>query len=186
MFRTWRGRLAGLLARGAAVALLALVAFGAETASAQSAVLVVVMPYGAALRTAPSSDAQIVGAAACGDTVYQQTSSGGWSLVSDPANGGSGWVGDARVANASAPPAFSCAGGYTAVPGDSVATYVDTGCLSLRVSRSESAPFQYCVPNGHIYTVLDGPIDENGDDWFQVTSPDTGPGWTLASHLQPL
>jgi hypothetical protein len=61
--------------------------------------------------------------------------------------------------------------------------YVPTGCLSLRYSPSRTARYDSCVSNNHVYTIENGPIEVSGDDWFEVWSPSTGDGWTLAQYL---
>jgi len=59
-----------------------------------------------------------------------------------------------------------------------------SGCLSLRHAASRSAGFDACVDNGHHYTVVSGPVDVGGEDWLELTSPDTGSGWSLADFLR--
>lgn len=47
------------------------------------------------------------------------------------------------------------------------------------------AAYHYCVRNFHDYTVINGPIEVAGEDWFGVTSRSTGSGWVLAMYLLP-
>jgi Bacterial SH3 domain len=157
--------------------------FGSQRAAAQVSSVVVTMPFGAALRYSPSSDADVYYTAACGDTFRVVDSSNGWYEVN--AGGTFVWVGGARVANAASPGRYSCAGGRTFQIGDGVITRVQSGCLSLRYTPSRSAGYDSCVENGHYYVIQNGPLEVNGEDWFDVWSPSTGSGWSLAEFLYP-
>ena len=142
----------------------------------------VVKPFGASVRVVPSSEAAIMFNTRCGDIWPVQAVDGGWVKVRT--DGGAGWIGGSRVVVSSAPAQVDCAEARFIFPTGSVSTQVPTGCLSLRGRPSAEAPVLSCVDNGHVYTVLDGPFDPgSGDDWFKVTSPSTGTGWTLAKHL---
>jgi hypothetical protein len=148
-----------------------------------AASIVISEKYGAAIRSAPSSDARILVVLSCGTVLRQLGASGGW-FHGVSANGQfDGWVGGARVRSADNAGSPNCSGAVTYQPGDQVISRVQTGCLSLRSSPSRSASFTQCVSNGHVYTILNGPIDVNNEDWFQVTSPSTGSGWSLAEFL---
>jgi hypothetical protein len=150
-------------------------------ASAQSGSVVVIRQFGAALRNAPSSDASIVFTASCGDVLPVIDSTSGWYEV---LSGGSAvWVGGARVVPLSSRPSYSCADARTFQIGDEAVTYVPTGCLSLRYTPSRDASYDSCVNNGHVYVIENGPIEVNGEDWFEVWSRSTGDGWSLAQYL---
>src|SRR5579875_622422 len=101
------------------------------TARAQGvpATIVITGAYGAALHTSPSSDAPVVAVAPCGTTWGVYTARDGW--YETDIGGERVWIGGARAADASDPPFYACAP-YTFQIGDIVATYVDSGCLSLR------------------------------------------------------
>jgi hypothetical protein len=154
-----------------------------EAASTQPSAVVVVKQYGAALRVAPSSEADIVVTASCGETLSVVSARDGWYEVYTRAQ--YLWVGGARVADVARPPAFSCREAVTFQVFDTVETFVVTGCLSLRAFASRTAPFEYCVTNGHRYTILNGPIEVAGEDWFEVWSAETGSGWVLAQFIFP-
>ena len=71
-------------------------------------------------------------------------------------------------------------------PTEIVSTSVADGCLVLRSRPDTDAPGLACVEDSHRYAVLDGPFDPgSGDDWFRVSSPETGSGWAPAEHLYP-
>lgn len=78
-----------------------------------------------------------------------------------------------------------CAGAITFQIGQPAITRVQSGCLSLRTDPSRDAAFTHCVSNGHVYTLVNGPLAVDGEDWFEVTSPSTGAGWCLAQFLLP-
>lgn len=154
-----------------------------EAATTQPSTVVVFKQYGAALRVAPSSEADIVVTASCGETLSVVSARDGWYEVYSRAQ--YLWVGGARVADAARPPAFSCREAVTFQVFDTVETFVVTGCLSLRAFASRTAPFEHCVTNGHRYTILNGPIEVSGEDWFEVWSAETGSGWVLAQFIFP-
>lgn len=142
--------------------------------------------YGAAIRVAPSSDATIMYHRPCGDVLAVVGASGGWLRVLTPI-GDEGWVGGGRVVVGSPPPAVDCSGARLLWTTGYAATYLPTGCLSLRESPSRDAPILACVGNGHVYRLMNGPFDPGtGEDWFAVFSPSTGYGWSLAEHLYML
>ena len=143
--------------------------------------LVVIKRFGAALRSAPSSNAAISTVLTCGATLRVEGVASGWYHVSS--GGYDGWVGGARVADASNPPAYDCTDAYTFQPRQHGYSYVKTGCLSLRTAPSRIASYGYCVRNFHDYMVTNGPIEVAGEDWFGVTSRTTGSGWVLAVYL---
>ncbi|MGI8550676.1 MAG: protein kinase domain-containing protein [Dehalococcoidia bacterium] len=147
--------------------------------------------YGAAIHAAPSSDAPILASAGCDSVLQVLAASQGWYQVRLGATrstagtaADSGWVGMARVA-VSGSPAPDCRGAISYRVGAQVLTSVQSGCLSLRQTPARDAPIQACVDNGTRYTVLNGPIEVNGEDWFEVTSPSVGTGWSLAQFLLP-
>jgi len=142
----------------------------------------VTKPFGAAIRTAPDSDAPVVYSSDCGDLWPVLEVRDGWVRVS---NGlGDGWIGGGRVAVGSPPAQASCGGAVSLHVGEYVETFVPTGCLSLRATPSRSAAILTCVSNGHAYAIVNGPFDPGtGEDWFEVYSRSTGGGWVLAEHL---
>jgi hypothetical protein len=109
----------------------------------------VIKPYGAAIREAPAGDARILVMAACNDVLEVQESRGGR-------------VGNARIAAGANPGPVDCRGATTFPVGSQVAASVPTGCLRLRREPSRDAPYDYCVPNGHRYQVVDGPREVGG------------------------
>jgi hypothetical protein len=143
--------------------------------------LVVDKPLGAALHVYPSSDAPIVRNLSCSAEVTIHGRNAGWYAVDAP-GGLTGWIGGARVqaANQAGP---DCMGAVTYQVGESVTTFVPTGCLSLRGSPSRQAPYAHCVANGHRYLISGGPISVAGEDWFNIWSASTGAGWSLAQYL---
>jgi hypothetical protein len=144
--------------------------------------VVVDRPYGAALHSAPAGDARTVDTASCGDILSVIGASEGWLQVNTV--DGALWLGGARVTDAASPSAFNCGNAITFYTGDDVTTSVASGCLSLRHAASRSAEFDTCVDNGHHYTVVSGPVDVDGEDWLELTSPETGSGWSLADFLR--
>jgi hypothetical protein len=135
---------------------------------------------------APSSEAATLLSAACGEIWPVVEVQGGWVKVRLDDGAGDGWIGGARVSVNSSPRTANCAGSRMLYPGADVYTSVTSGCLSLRTSPSRDASQLACVPNGHDYTVEDGPFDPGtGEDWFNVYSPSTGQGWALAEYLYP-
>jgi hypothetical protein len=145
----------------------------------------IIRPFGAALRTAPSSDAPILESLQCGDILPVIGFENGWVQVRD--GGNEGWVGGARVSVGQPPAPAACRTSRALFVDTDVTTDVDTGCLSLRTTPSRDARMVACVHNGHAYHVLDGPIDPGtGEDWFEVYSASTGTGWALAEYLYPL
>lgn len=146
--------------------------------------LVVIMKYGAALRVSPSSNARIVYVVPCGTVLDNLGVSSGWYYAA-AADNLEGWVGGARVASYDNPPNYSCRGARTFQMGSHVRTHVASGCLSLRAQPSRQSSYAHCVYNGHIYTVTNGPIAVNGEDWIGLFSGSTGYGWSLAQYLYP-
>lgn len=147
------------------------------------ATLTVVKKYGAAMHRQSSSDAPVVETVACGTRLRVFDAASGWYQV-EAANQVAGWVGGVRVADAqTAPP--DCSGAVTFPVGSSVLSHVQSGCLSVRISPSRNATYAHCVSNGHAFKIINGPVEAEGDDWFGVTSADTGNGWVLAQFLEP-
>ncbi len=163
----------------------------AATHTAYPAKLVVFERFGAAMHTAPSSDASVVSTAPCGVALRVLGVSSGWYRVSfDGGRAGfsrtyTGWIGGSRVADIAAPPTYDCTDSYIFQPNQHGYSYVQSGCLSLRTYASRQAPYHYCVKNFHDYTAINGPISVGSDDWFEVTSPSTGSGWVIAAYLLP-
>jgi S1-C subfamily serine protease len=154
--------------------------------SAGGRTVVVARQYGAAIRASPTSDARIVTILPCGTLLRVVSSSQGWLRVTTETPPRSeGWVGEARTADAGIAPAVDCRGAVTFQVNDQVLTRVQTGCLSLRDAPSRSAAILRCVENGTRYTILNGPVEVSGEDWFQVQSPALGTGWSLAQFLVP-
>jgi hypothetical protein len=148
-------------------------------------VVVVIQRYGAALRYAPDSNAEVFWNAACGDVLYVTGASNGWFRVYsyDYPNDQPLWVGGARVADVSNPPPYSCRGQVTYQMGDIVVAAVSSGCLSMRYSPGLNAAYDYCEPAGYTFTITNGPVDQDGVDWFQVWSRGTGYGWVRADFI---
>jgi hypothetical protein len=144
----------------------------------------VVKPFGATIRAVASPDAAIMFNTRCGDVWPVLAVAGGWVKVRT--GSGVGWIGGSRVVVSSAPVQVDCKDARFLYPMGYVSTVVPAGCLSLQSRPSADATRLSCVANDHRYVVLDGPFDPGtGDDWFKVTSPSTGTGWTLAAHLFP-
>src|SRR5436309_14798463 len=93
-----------------------------DRAAAQAGSVVVIMPFGAALRYAPSSDADVFYTASCGDSFAAVDSRAGWYQVR--ASGTLVWVGGAWVVNVGSAQRYSSAGGRTFQIGDGVITRV--------------------------------------------------------------
>jgi hypothetical protein len=143
----------------------------------------VIRRYGAAIRTSPSSDAEILAMVACNQVLNVLESQGGWRRVS---NGSVvGWVGDARIAAGADPGPVDCRGAITFPVGARAVASVPSGCLSLRGDPSRRASFEHCVPTGHGLQIINGPREVDGEDWFEVRSPSSGSGWALAEFLRP-
>jgi hypothetical protein len=160
-------------------------AASAENAAPTSATTYarVIKRYGAAIRYAPSSDAGVAWVASCNDTFYVTGQSGGWWQVA--LNDGSyGWIGGGRVSVGVSPAWGDCYAAVTYQVG-SLAYARPTNCLSLRYWPSRDAPYDYCVPWGYEYQVINGPREENGGDWTEVWSAGTGSGWVLMDYLSP-
>jgi hypothetical protein len=151
----------------------------------------VVKPYGAAVRFSPASDARIAVSVGCGTTLRVLGGSAGWYRVALDAPLAiaagvlEGWVGQLRVADAATAPRPDCAGAVLFRVNDQVMTSVQSGCLSLRETPSRSATILRCVENGTRYAIVNGPIEVDGEDWFELTDPRIGRGWSLAQFLLP-
>lgn len=144
----------------------------------------VVKPFGASIRVAPSADAPAMFNTPCGASWPVVAVESGWVKVKTDA--GNGWIGGGRVALGTGAQAVDCAGKRFVYSTAEVWTLVPSGCLDVRSRPSRETSSIACVSNGHIFTVVDGPFDPGtGEDWFKVTSPSTGTGWTLAEHLYP-
>src|SRR5207237_3989244 len=76
--------------------------------------VVVSKQYGAALRAAPSSDAQVITILACGESLALLGEQSGWYHVT--AAGSDGWIGGARTVHAGTP--VDCSGARTYQVGD--------------------------------------------------------------------
>ena len=169
--------LAGTVPRGQAV-----------NSQAIPSAVTVIKRFGAALRVAPRSSARVSKMLSCGAYLQVLGAQGGWYYVSyldDVTPTTHGWVGAARVGDPNTPLTPICFNAVTFLIGHHVYTKVASGCLSLRVSPSRSAPYNHCVSNYHDYVIINGPIGVGNDDWFQVTSRSTGTGWALAQYLRP-
>jgi hypothetical protein len=144
----------------------------------------VVMGFGATIRVAPSLDAPVLVSSRCGEVWPVVSVKDGWVGVKTPE--GKGWVGGGRVMVSTAPATTDCADARF-LPTDSTVTVRQASdCLPLRSRPSSEATSVNCVPNGHTYTVLDGPLEADpGEDWFRVSSPTTGTGWAAAASLYP-
>jgi hypothetical protein len=145
--------------------------------------------YGAALRTAPSSDAPIMAVVGCGEAlVIVRETTGGWLEVGNSAGSSAGsrmgYVGAGRVAVGTQRATPDCRGAVTFSP-NSVAVAVNaTNCVGVRSSRSVDAPPLGCYPNGSRFQVLNGPISDSGDeDWFYVRANQSVAGWARADYL---
>jgi len=144
----------------------------------------VTKPYGAAIRTAPSSNADVLITAACNDAFEVLEMRGGWYLVEYPGVA-RGWIGAGRVSALSGgyPPVVECGRGVTFQVGNIVAPSVARGCLSLRRAPSRQAHIDACVGNDARYVIYNGPFDPGtGEDWYYLVSPYNG-GWALADYL---
>jgi hypothetical protein len=97
----------------------------------------VIKPFGAALRTAPSSDAPIVESLQCGDILPVIGFENGWVQVLD--GDIEGWVGGGRVAVGSPPAPGACHTSRALYVDSYVTTNVDSGCLSLWSKPSRQA-----------------------------------------------
>src|SRR5436190_11121813 len=87
------------------------IAITAVHAAAAPQQVVVFKQYGAALHTAPSSDAPVGTIAACGTLFSVTGAQDGWYRVDSA--GKNLWVGGARVADAAAPPNYDCGNAAT-------------------------------------------------------------------------
>ena len=97
-----------------------------------------------------------------------------------------GWVGGARVTAGTVPDAGACDG--APVPpyqlGETVRAQVQTGCLNVRPSPSTNASISGCVPSGHVFQLVNGPIEVDGEDWYGVRNTTSElAGWTRAVYL---
>ncbi|MGE3908755.1 MAG: SH3 domain-containing protein [Chloroflexota bacterium] len=145
----------------------------------------VVKRYGAAIRAAPSSDSMMYWMASCNDVYVVIGQAGGWYEILDR-DDTTGWVGGARVSVGAAPAPVDCRGAVTFQAGGTAYATVASGCLSIRHQPSRTATYDACVPSGYRLEIMNGPIEVNGEDWFEVWSPSTGRGWSLADFLRPL
>ncbi len=175
-----------LLRAALMIALLALSNRGSDRVRATTLpeAVEVVKPYGAALRGEPSSDAGIAHVASCGEWLTVAGEQDGWYLVYSRA--AYYWVGGARVADVLERVAYTCEPGFTFQPQDVVQAIVASGCLSVRAFPGASAPYDHCVASYHRFLVTNGPIEEDGEDWFEVWSEVTGRGWARAQYLFPV
>jgi hypothetical protein len=154
------------------------------TAERLTLVAQVVEPFGATIRTVPSTEGALVIGSRCGDLWPVLGVERGWVKVRTAS--GTGWVGGSRILVTKAPPTLDCSSARFIAPAGSAVVSVPSGCASLRSRPAADAPALDCVGTGHLYTVLDGPFGAGGgNDWFRVSSPGTGSGWTKAEHLYP-
>jgi len=108
----------------------------------------------------------------------------GWVAVKTPM--GKGWIAGGRVVVSTGSPVAHCDDARTLPNGSTAIVQHASACLPLHERPSSDAASVACVPSGHAYIVLDGPQDAgHGEDWFRVSSPSTGTGWTLATSLFP-
>jgi hypothetical protein len=99
---------------------------------------------------------------------------------------GKGWIGGGQVVVSSSPAVMDCDDARFLPEGSAAKVQLPTGCQSLYHRPSAESPSVACVPSGHVYSVLDGPLDTGaGEEWFRVSSPTTGTGWTRAISLYP-
>jgi hypothetical protein len=152
--------------------------------------------YGALVRNRPSSEGSlnVLFTADCGDIFPVVGGNGSWVQIAPggraagpnyrPQDGA--WIGAARVKVAPSPLAVDCSEAITFPILSTVIANVASGCLSLRETPSRTAPFDHCVPSGHAFFVSNGPIEVNGEDWFEVGSlSGGGEGWVRAEFLVP-
>jgi hypothetical protein len=183
---------------GVAVAIQQTSAFAAPHSSPpeQVSFATVVEQYGALVRNSPNSDGSlnVLFTADCGEVFPVVGSNGSWVQVAVSGRGAGpnfnpaarAWIGGARVHVGMSPVEVDCANAITYPILSTVIASVASGCLSLRHSPSRTAGFDQCVPNGHAFFVANGPIEVNGEDWFEVASlSGAGEGWVRAEFLQP-
>jgi hypothetical protein len=149
-----------------------------------SAVVAISKKYGAALRVAPDSNAKIVVNIGCGSVLPVLQAQAGWFQVRQ--QGVDVWVGGARVVSGSTVAAGACVGAPipTYQMGDTVHAQVASGCLSVRPNPYNSAPITECVPNGYQFTLNNGPVETDPQDWYGVASVTSQlNGWSRADYL---
>src|SRR5207237_3077553 len=119
--------------------------------------------FGAAIRWAPASNAQLLGIASCGAALQVVGTANGWYRVQYTANGNgpgvpSGWVGSARVV-ASLSPERTCDGPMPAFSVGElvVAGATSSGCLSVRPQPSPDDAVLTCLSPGDTVILRDGP-----------------------------
>lgn len=158
----------------------------------QLVLAVVNKPFGAAIRSSTSSvsgtNVQII--AECGDVLTVTGRSGSWLQVYAYAS--YGWIGAARVSlgalhndGTDMVPEVDCLGAISYQLGARFAAQVPSGCLSVRERPSREAGFEHCVPTGHLFFVINGPVDVDGDDWIEVRSVGIGDGWVRTDFIVP-
>jgi uncharacterized protein YgiM (DUF1202 family) len=65
-------------------------------------------------------------------------------------------------------------------------TMVIDGALNLRVEPSLWAAILTELPDGSVVTVIDGPVESDGIDWYQILTPEDTVGWCDGLYLQPI
>ncbi|MFN0070494.1 MAG: hypothetical protein ACKVVP_03255 [Chloroflexota bacterium] len=164
----------------------------------QTAYATVTKQHGAALRGTPSSEGSlnVLFTAGCGEVFTVTGRSNGWLQVAvppgryaspewSPADGA--WIGGSRVEVSASPMNLDCSDAVVFPILSSVTAQVEQGCLSLRHTPSRSAGFDQCVPTGTLFFIVNGPIEVDDEDWFQVTSltrTAQGTGWVRAEFLR--
>jgi hypothetical protein len=144
----------------------------------------VVKPFGASIRVAPSLEAAGLYNVSCGAVLPALAIERGWVKVQTEV--GVGWIGASRVAVGNGPAATGCSSHRFLYPTADARASVSSGCLRLQPRPSLDDADLACVGNGHVFSVVDGPVDPGtGEDWFKVSSPTTGTGWVPAEHLYP-
>ncbi len=130
------------------------------------------------LRSGPSRDTQLLATMPTGTVatiIGGPVRSDGYQWHEIQSDYGTGWVtGNYLVLRGA---------GVIFVPGDEAVVATDE--LALRTGAGTSFRRKAVVPGGETVTILDGPVQADARDWYQVRTIRSGTGWLAGTWLAP-
>jgi len=152
--------------------------------------------YGAAIWEDVLPDSPMLATAECNEALLVVGYSGPWFQVfrvvgqPDELSGEDddlfGWIAAEHLVVGSPAPSVECSSAPGHRVGITVESFVWFGCLNLYAQPTGASPIQECRPDGERYQIVNGPMQEGGQEWFELRPSSGGPGWAQANVLFPV